>query len=269
MSRGTRLSGLVCGLLVFVGTASALAQPPFGGFGRGPGGPGGPPPGGMGPGGGGGDPTLRLLGMAEVQKELELMDDQIASLKAVDEDYRQKRQKEFASLRDLPRDQIRAKFGELQEKQRAWNEEALKKVQEILLPPQYDRLHEISIQVRGVSALSDPKVQEEIGLSEEQKNKLKEIRGKVETQMRAMFEGMRGQSPEQMRARMSEGREKMQSMRKEIEEQTMQVLTAAQRDKFEQMKGKKLDIQMPRFGPGGPGDGNRRRGNPGGGPPQP
>jgi len=266
MSRCTRLTGLVCGFLVLAWTAGAIGQPPSGGFGRGPGGAGGPPggPGGMGP--GGGDPSLRLLGMPEVQKELELMDDQIAKLKAVDDDYRQKRQKEMAGLRELPRDQVRAKFTEMQEKQKAWREEALKKVQEILLPPQYDRLHEISLQVRGVSALADPKVQEEIGLSEEQKNKLKEIRDKVETQVRAMFEGMRGQPPEQIRARMTESREKMRTLRKDIEDQTLQVLTAAQRDKFEQLKGKKIDIQMPQFGP--PGGGNRG-GNDRGGPPQP
>lgn len=267
MFRYTRLTGLALGLLLLAWTASAVGQPPAGGAGRGPG---GPPPGGMGPGRGGGDPTFWLLGMAEVQKELELMDDQIAKLKAVDDDYRQKRQKESTSFRDLPRDQQQAKFAEIQEKQKAWREEALKKVQEILLPPQYDRLHEISIQVRGVSALNDPKVQEELGLSEEQKTKIKEVRDKADSQMRSMFEGMRDLTQEQRRAKFMEGREKMLSMRKEIEEQTVQVLTAEQRGKFEQMKGKKIEIQMPQFGRGGPQGGppgGNRGGNRGG--PQP
>jgi hypothetical protein len=255
MFRCTRWTGLTLGLLVLAWTASAIGQPPGGGSGRGPG---GPPPGGMGPGrGGGGDPTLRLLGMAEVQKELELMDDQVTKLKAVDDEYRQKVQKEFSGVRDLPQDQRQAKFAEMQEKQKAWREEALKKVQEILLPPQYDRLHEISIQVRGVGALADSKVQDELGLSEEQKTKLKEIRDKVETQMRSVFESMRDLSQEQRRAKFAEMREKMQSARKETEEQTLQTLTAAQRDKFEQLKGKKIDIQMPQFGRGGPPGGNR------------
>ena len=127
----------------------------------------------------------------------------------------------------------------------------------------------------GIAALADPKVQEDLGLSEDQKNKLKEIRDKVEKQMRTMFEGLRDLSPEQRRARFNEGREKMQTMRKEIEEQTSQTLTAAQRDKFEQMKGKKIDIPMPQFGRGGPPGGNRGgdrggpRGGDRGGPPQP
>jgi hypothetical protein len=215
----------------------------------------------MGP--GGGDPTLRLLGMGEVQKELELMDDQVTKLKAVDEEFRQKVQKEFSGLRDLPQDQRQARFAEMQEKQRSWREEALKKVQEILLPPQYDRLHEISIQVRGVGALADSKVQDELGLSEEQKTKLNGIRDKVETQMRSMFEGMRDLTQEQRRAKFAEMREKIQSSRKELEEQTLQTLTAAQRDKFEQMKGKKIDIQMPQFGRGGPPGGNRGGNRPG------
>lgn len=216
---------------------------------------------------GGGDPTLRLLGLPEVQKELDLMEDQIAKLKSVDDAYRQKRQKEFGDLRGLPEDQRRAKFAELMEKRKAWNEQAIKEVQEILLPPQFDRLHEISIQVRGISALADPKVQDELGLSEQQKTKLKELRDSVETQMRAMFEGMRGLSDEQRRTRMNEGREKMEKLRKDVQDQTVAILSAEQRDKFEQMKGKKIDVQMPRGfggppggGPGGPG-GPRNRGD--------
>jgi Spy/CpxP family protein refolding chaperone len=261
MFRYTRLTGLACGLLVLAWTASTIGQPPPGaGSGRGPGGPG--------MGRGGGDPTLRLLGMTEVQKELEIMDDQITKLKAVEEEYRQKTQKEFAGFRDLPRDQQQAKLTEFQEKRKTWNEEALKKVQEILLPPQYDRLHEISIQVRGVAALGDTKVQDDLGLSEQQKTKLKEIRDKVETQMRSMFEGIRDLPEDQRRAKFAESRQKMDTLRKETEEQVLQTLTAQQRDKFEQMKGKKIDIQMPQFGRGGPPGGNRG-GNPGGGTPKP
>jgi hypothetical protein len=206
------------------------------------------------------------LGLPEVQKELEVMDDQIAKLKGVEDEYRQKIQKEFGDLRNLPEDQRRTKYAEFQEKRRTWNEEAVKKVQEILLPPQWDRLHEISIQVRGTSALSDPKVQEELGLTEQQKTKIQEIGETAGNQMRAMFEGSRGLSEEQRRARRAEDREKMTKMWAGVQEQTLATLTAEQRDKFEQMKGKKIEIQWPQRGPGGPpgggpgGPGNRDRG---------
>jgi hypothetical protein len=205
------------------------------------------------------------LGLPEVQKELEVMDDQIAKLKGVEDEYRQKIQKEFGDLRNLPEDQRRTKYAEFQEKRRTWNEEAVKKVQEILLPPQWDRLHEISIQVRGTSALSDPKVQEELGLTEQQKTKIQEIGETAGNQMRAMFEGSRGLSEEQRRARRAEDREKMTKMWAGVQEQTLATLTAEQRDKFEQMKGKKIEIQWPQRGPGAPpgggpgGPGNRDR----------
>lgn len=251
MFRYTRLPGLATGLLVLAWTVSTIGQPPAG---RGP----------MGP-RGGGDPTLRLLGLPEVQKELELMDDQISKLKAVDDDYRQKMQKEFSGLRDLPEDQRRAKFAELGEKRKTWNEEAMKKVQEILLPPQFDRLHEISLQVRGTAALNDEKVQQDLGLSDQQKAKLKEIREKAEGEMRSMFESLRGIPAEQRQAKMRENRDKFQKLFQDSQDQTIGTLTAQQRDKFEQMKGKKIEIQWPQRGrgPGGPGT------PPAGGPPGP
>jgi len=248
MSRCTGWVGLTAGLLALAWTASTIGQPPPG---TGRGGP-----------GRGGDPILRLLGLPEVQKELELMDDQTTKLKAVDEEYRQRAQKEFAGLRDLPEDQRRAKFTELADKRKAWNEEALKKVQEILLPHQFDRLHEISVQVRGTSALADPKVQEQLGLSEQQKAKLQQVRENIEGQMRAMFEGIRGLPDAERRAKLTASREKMQKLFKDVEDQAIETLTAQQRDKFEQMKGKKIDIQWPQRGPGGP-----PPGGPGGPPP--
>lgn len=250
MFRCTRVVGLATGLLVLAWTASTIGQPP-------------PGRGGMGPGRGGGDPTLPLLGRPEVQKELELMEDQIGKLKAIDDEYQQKRQKEFAGLRDLPEDQRRAKYTELQDKRKVWNEEALKKVQEILLPHQFDRLHEISLQVRGTSALADPKVQDELGLNEQQKTKLKELRDKVEEQMRSMFEAVRGLPDAERRAKMTESREKMQKLFKDAQDQATETLTAQQRDKFEQLKGKKIEIQWPQRGPGGPPGGGP------GGPPRP
>ena len=245
-----RLFGATAVLLaVFLG-AVAEAQPP----GRGPGGPGGP--GGFGMfGRGGGDSTLRLLGMPEVQQELELVDDQKNKLKAVGEDFRQRLQKEFSGIRDLPQQERQAKIEELQKKGKTWGEEAQKRVEEILLPHQLDRLHEISLQVRGTAVLIDPKVQEQLGLNEQQKNKLRELSEKVQGEIRGMWEGFRELGDEARRAKMAENREKMQKITKDASDQAMATLTEQQRTKLEEMKGKKIDIQWPQRGPQGQGPG--------------
>jgi Spy/CpxP family protein refolding chaperone len=139
-------------------------------------------------------------------------------------------------------------------------DEALKKVEEILLPHQMDRLHEISLQVRGAGALVDPKVQGELGLSEDQKSKLTKIQEKATADVTALWQGLRDANLDEdaRRARMAENREKMQSLIKTASDDATGVLTTEQRDKFEKMKGAKIDIQWPQRG--GRGGGN----NPGG-----
>lgn len=250
MTRYQRLFGAIAVLLAVSLGAVAKAQPP----GRGPGGPGGP--GGFGMfGRGGSDQTLRLLGLPEVQQELELVDDQKNKLKTIADDFRQRIQKEFSGIRDLPQQERQAKMEELQKKGKTWGEEAQKRVEEILLPHQTDRLHEISLQVRGTTALIDPKVQQELGLNEQQKNKLRELSEKTQSEIRGMFEGLRELGDEARRAKMAENREKMQKIIKDAQDQAMATLTEQQRTKLEEMKGKKIDIQWPQRGPQGQGPG--------------
>jgi Spy/CpxP family protein refolding chaperone len=242
MTRSIRLALLASAVGAMVCMASALAQQ---GPGRG------------GPRGGGfnrGDP-VRLLALPEVQKELELVDDQKAQLKILGDELSQKLRKEYTGLRDIPQAQRTAKFAEIQAKLKPLNDEALKKVQEILLPNQWDRLNEISIQVRGAEALGDEKVQKELGLSDDQKSKLTKIRDKARSDITALFQAPRDGNLDEdaRRARFAEAREKVQGMIKAASDDAMNVLTAEQRDKFEKMKGAKIEIQFPQRGRGGPG----------------
>jgi len=204
-------------------------------------------------GGRGGDPTLRLLTSPEVQKDLELVDDQVTQLKAIGEDVRAKVQKEFSGIRDLPRDQRRAKFAEMQAKIKPITDEAIKKVQEVLLPHQVDRLKELSIQVRGVAALADAKVQEDLGLSADQKTKLTKIQEGAQTSIRALFDGMDNLDADARRAKFAENREKVQKMIKDASDEALNVLSTDQKDKLEKMKGKILpNITYPQQQRGGP-----------------
>ncbi len=247
MTRSIRLALAASALGALIWTTSATAQAP----GRG------------GPRGGGfnrGDP-VRLLSLPEVQKELELVDDQKTQLKTLGDELRQKMQKEFSGVRDIPQAQRAARFAELQAKLKPLNEEALKKVQEILMPNQWDRLNEISIQVRGAAALADEKIQKELGVSDDQKSKLKGIQDKAMADITALWQGLRDANldDDARRAKMAENREKMQSLMKAASDDAMNVLSADQRDKFEKMKGAKIEIQFPQRG--GPGGGNRPSGS--------
>ncbi len=244
-------------------------------------GPGGPPrgprPGGFGfggfgmmGGGGGGAFGLSamygsLLASPTVQRELELVDEQIAKLKEVNEKAQAAIREMFSgmgNLRDMGEEERRARFEEMRKRSEAQAENIKKAIEEILLPHQVERLKGIALQRAGVAALNDKEIQRDLKMTEDQVAKIKAINEEAAKRAQEMFAGMRDLSPEDRRAQFAEMGQKMQESRKETETQLMNVLTAEQRETLENMKGDKLEIPeselRPRFGFGGPGGGERR-----------
>lgn len=233
---------------VILSSAIAMAQPEGGNRPGGRRGFGGPMMG-----GGMGDPSLRLLRSEEVQKELELIDDQKQKLREIADEMGQQMRQMFSSMADLSPEQRQAKFAENRDKMQAATESARKKVDEILLPHQSDRLRQLSLQMQGSSALMDPKVQEELKITDEQKQKLQASREKFEAKMRDMMpqRGPDQQRPERSDAERESRRNQFEQLRKSASDELTAVLTPAQREQLENMKGKKFDFPaMP--GPGGP-----------------
>jgi hypothetical protein len=265
---------------------SVLAQQDQKGRGRG-GAPGG---------GGGGfvQSRMMLLRIAEVRKELELADEQLTAIEKVDAELREKYpfgggrggpggqggeggkgrrgqgQDKGASTRAIPADwffvqqqgQGRRGGGQPQtpeEQARAEqmrverNREERAKLAEILLPNQLKRLTEIYVQQAGTGALQDEEIAKELGISDAQKTQIAKVRDDFSAKRREMFQpgggGRGGGDFEAMRAKMVE-------MNKAQDEQILAVLSAQQKTKFEEMKGKTFDM------PEGAGRGGR---GPGGG----
>lgn len=264
--------------LVLCVASMALAQP---------GGQRGGQRGGFGFGGGfggfGGANRLALLRIEEVQKELGLTEDQIASINKLQEELRpmgrggrggggegQPRRRRGGDnnpdvrVNGPERFFVQAQGGRPQfsEEDRArFREEAAaraKKEREelakILKPEQLKRLNEIYIQQAGVAALQDDEVAEQLKITDEQKEKFAKVREENQSAMRELFQDA---GPDGDREAM---RTKMTELRKQNEEKTLAVLTDAQKKQFEEMKGKKFD--MPEnAGRGGFGRGGNRGGN--------
>jgi Spy/CpxP family protein refolding chaperone len=231
MRQVSRLSVfLLAASVALLWTAMASAQPPKEGGQRGRG-----MRGMMGGGGG-----LMLLQNEQVQKELDLVDDQKTKLRSLGEEM----MKQFGALRDVPE-------ADRQQKATALREETTKKVDEILLPHQSERLKQLTLQFSmrfGARALNEAKLQETLGLSDDQKQKIKDISDKADESRRASFQGgNRGQMSEEQRTKMTQ-------IGKDSLDQAMAVLTSQQKEKLEQMQGKKIDIQFqfPRRPGGGP-----------------
>jgi hypothetical protein len=234
------------GLAILAGTAGA--QQPGQGGGRRPGGFGGP-----GGGGGLGGP-LGLLANEQVQKEIELLPEQLADFTKLREEVGTKMREQFAGIRDLSDDERRKKFEEMRPEMEKTQKELAEKMKGILLPHQNDRLRELFVQAAGARALEDDGIAAELKLSDDQRKRITEVREKQREKFGALFQN-RGEGNDEDR------RKQFETLREEGTKLTLDVLSSEQRDQFEKMKGEKVDFELNQFGGrGGPGGGG-----PGGG----
>jgi Spy/CpxP family protein refolding chaperone len=222
------------GTLVFVVMLSvsslAWAQPGGGrgGFGGGP---------------GGGTGLLGLAQMEAVQKEIEAVEDQVAAIRKLAEDTRAARPEgqrpDFRNMDEAAREKAMAEARAQREKETAATNA---KLAEILLPPQIERLEQISLQMRGTAALADAAVAAKLSLTADQKQKLEAAMTANQEAMRQAFQGGgRDQDREQMRTR-------FQELRKNADEKVLAVLTTAQKADFEKMKGPAFTMPEGAFG---------------------
>jgi Spy/CpxP family protein refolding chaperone len=193
----------------------------------------------------GGENPLMLLRSEQVLKELEIVDEQKEKLRKLGEEVRDEMQKTFSGFRDLSREERDKKLAEMQGQLRARSEELNKKVEGILLPHQLDRLKQIQLQLRGAQALGDPNIIKALGITDEQKEKLNEIRDQVEQKSRGMrdkFQGLRDLDENARQEKMQELRGEFEKLRNEGTERAMSVLSAEQKATLEKMRGEKFDL---------------------------
>ena len=182
---------------------------------------------------------MSLLSQESVRKELNLTEDQAKSASELN----QKRRDSFGSLRDLGRDEARAKMEE-----RAKADE--KVVADLLKPEQLKRLKQIVWQQRGPQALSEPEVATALGLTDEQKTKAKAIQEKSWADGRELFQGGGDRQGAWQKA---------EDLRKKAGEDLTALLTDEQKTKWKDLTGEPFKGELQRFR-GGDGGGRRRRG---------
>jgi len=235
------VKALVVSAVLAIG-AVAFAQGQGGGGGGGRGG------GGFGMRGmqGRGSTPLSLVNREDVQKDINLSADQKTKL---------------TSLRDKQQEEMRAAMEnmrggggdreEMMKQMRAFQEKNDKAIAAILTEEQNKRIREIWIQLNGNRAITDEKVQTELGFSAEQKTKVKDLQTKQQEAMQGLMERMRNQEidRDQMREIQTKNSETMNA-------ELGKVLTADQAAKLKTMGGKPFKAtEQPRGGGGGGGIG--------------
>jgi Spy/CpxP family protein refolding chaperone len=183
--------------------------------------------GGFGGGFGGGGVT-GLLRDENVRKELDLVDEQIRKLEdisaKIQDDQRAVFQGfDFQNASDEERQALRAKTQKVQD-------DAQKEIDQVLLPHQRERLKQLLVQsqMRGgaAQALSGGTLATDLGITEDQKQKLEAKSQEVQAALQ----------------------EKIQKLRQESEEEVLSVLTPAQQAKLKQMSGAPFTFSQPQFG---------------------
>jgi hypothetical protein len=216
----------------------------------GPGAPGGFPPGPFGGPGLGPVTNVALLGMGEVQKELELTDNQREQVAAVQRDLRDRMRAamsgiNFQEIFDLSEDERMEQFETIRKKTEQANVEAEGKLDKILNAMHQGRLSQLRLQREGVEAFSRPDVIKSLALSDAQQEKIRGIQQVSRPQP--------GFGPPDF-ARIEEQR------RKALED-ALAILAHEQKMQWSEMTGRefKFPLPQPGFGfgdPGGFGPGN-------------
>ena len=184
---------------------------------------------------------LGLLRLEQVQKEMKLNDDQTAKVKELVEKLRAEMREQYAALREIEdRAQRRAKITELSDQ---FDGKVREQLRDVVPREQMMRLYQIRMQVRPVvDSLSNRYIVRRLELTEEQKKKVAEIAEETQAKQGKLFSAMRDASDEQR----SEAFQKLRRIRGDAGEKALAVLTAEQKEAFENMKGEKIELEMDR-----------------------
>ena len=184
---------------------------------------------------------IGLLRIEQVQKEMKLSEEQTAKVREVVEKLGTEMREQYTALREIEDRQERM------EKTAALSDEIDGKVREqlrdVVPREQMMRLYQIRMQIRSVTdSLENRYVAGRLKLTDDQKAKLAEVAKEAQAKMSELYGKMRDASQDQR----SEMYQKFRSIRSEGDEKALGVLTAEQKQAFEEMKGEKIELEMRR-----------------------
>lgn len=154
-------------------------------------------------------PPYWNLSRPEIQKEMELLPEQLEKLKQLSKRYWEQQQELQKGINwgSLTPEERTAKWKEVSERMKQQQQEARHEIEQILIPAQIAALRDIQFRQFAVSYLTGaPQIMEKIGLSEQQKAQLTKLR--------------------------EEFQEKQMQLTRELAEKQMNVLTPEQKEKL-------------------------------------
>jgi hypothetical protein len=147
--------------------------------------------------------TLRLLRTEAVRRELALDDQQVAAIEALEAKRRAGMREGFAQLMTTPAGGRREELTGLQEARNQQYEAIRKELDAVLRPAQRQRLAQIELQqqVRGIgvaATLASEPVARALGLTEEEKGRLRAAQRRTEDELEREIERLRARAGERV-----------------------------------------------------------------------
>jgi hypothetical protein len=186
---------------------------------------------------GGGLSALQLVQNEAVQKDIAVTDEQTAKLRellaAYERDIAAVPQLSRQDAQKLPEAERRAKMQEARDARTKAEDAHQKKLTEILEKAQLERLDQIRLQAQGPEGISDPAVATALGLT-------REDRQKIRTALAELNQGrQRGERPTE---------EQRTAQREKVEAKLKELLSKEQLDKLQELRGKPFDVSQLRAG---------------------
>ena len=185
-----------------------------------------------------GQSLMYLLYYPQLQKEIEIVDDQKTELQKIQAEMQAKMMESYKTMNDQQGGDALTRQQKYMELYQTLGKETEEKVAKVLLPHQKKRLSQIMLQMKlsqtsygygFAGALEGDEVGKELGITDAQREELK----KKEEKIRADF--------------MKKYQEFYKKLSEETKEELMSVLTPAQKKKLEDLLGAKFELQQNQF----------------------
>lgn len=124
-------------------------------------------------------PGYWQLSQPGVQKEIELLPEQLEKLKELSKRYYEAQREDAKAYGDWSKmtdEERKAKYKEVSERAKQRTEDLRKEVEKVLIPSQIEALRDLNLRTYGQYMLMQPRIMEAVGLNEEQKTKLQKLR---------------------------------------------------------------------------------------------
>lgn len=196
---------------------------------------------------------LSMVRREEVRKELKLSDEQnkqavvLAGRLWTGVTFPKREE-----LRKLSRDEQRKKFAEAMQKRNELEKQLQAQLFDLLNESQAKRLKELGVQRRGLLALLDDELAEQLGLDAEQKRKIREAFKSQHSRFVGALEAGKADTKnltaQERKKQFQELVAKAEEARQAVEKEILDTLTAEQKARFEKLKGARFEFKP--FNPG-------------------